>query len=66
MLPRGLDARQVIFLVGVSPNMMRAIEGGCSAPRLSAIRRLAEALHIRAEDVRWPGDVLGHLREMRE
>jgi hypothetical protein len=33
----------------------------CARPRLSTIRKLANALHMAPTDIEWPGDPLAEL-----
>jgi transcriptional regulator with XRE-family HTH domain len=53
-----LSANELGKAAGVAASTVLDIEAGAK-PRLSTIRKLAEALNVAPSDIDWPGDPLG-------
>ena len=54
-----LSAYELAKRSGIAHKTIMAIERGEAKPRLSTIRKLAEALGIDPRAIAWPGDPLG-------
>lgn len=55
---RALSATELARLAGVAVSSITRIEDG-QTPRYLTIRKIADALGVRPEDIAWPGDPLG-------
>lgn len=55
---RAISATELAEKAGVAASSITRIEAG-KKPRYLTIRKIAEALGVRPEDILWPGDPLG-------